>query len=230
MKYIFLFTDPIAFLKALLIFVAILVVIALWRLMVILIHRKIIARRGETMVDILVSKCVLLSYAVASLCFLTFRSYIAIALWPLLGWVLVKKALSHDWMAMAYFDAFPSYELHPFQKLKDYRLNGPAPEVVNRKKYKDMKPNGGYGWYLYIHTCVLSVVAYGGKLIFEADGEIPGIVSLVEFDCLAIFVIASMILSLLKSDIGIGGRNLSKALLLFLLFVVLGNIFYFTSM
>lgn len=230
MKYIFLFTDPIAFLKTLLIFAAILTVIVLWRLLVILIHRRIIARRGETMVDILVSKCILLSYALASVCFLTFRSYIAIALWPLLGWLLTKKVLSHDMMAMAYFDAFPSYERHPFGKLKDYRLSGSAPELVNLKKFKDLEPYHGYGGYLYIHTCLLSVVAYGGKLIFEASGELPGIMSLVEFDCLAIFVIAAMLLAFLKSKSGRESQLGFKILLFFIVVVVLLNILYFSTL
>ena len=227
MKYIFLFTDPIAFLKTLLIFAALFAVLAVWRLLVILRHRKIIARRGETMVDILTAKCIFLSYAVASLCFLTFRSYVAIALWPLLGWLLIKKGLSHDWMALAYFEAFPSYERNPFQKLKDYKQNGPAPEVIHRKKYKDMKPNDGYGWYCYLHTCILSVVAYSGKLIFEMSGELPGVLSLVEFDCLAIFVIVSLLLSLMKSNTRLSGQNLLKALLCFIVVVVVLNLLYF---
>lgn len=227
MKYLFLFTDFTAFLKTFLIFAAVFAVIALWRFSVILIHRKIPARRGETMTDILTFKCIALSYAAASLCFLTFRSYVAIALWPLLGWLLIKKVLSHDLIAMAYFEAFPSYELHPIRKLKDFKQNGPAPEVMNRKKFKELSPYDGYGWYCYLHTSLLSVVAYGGKLIFEATGEIPGIMSLVEFDCLALFVIVSLLLSLLKSSTGLGGRNMFKALLCFIVAVVMMNLLYF---
>ncbi len=227
MKYIFLFTDPIAFLKTLLIFAAIFTVIALWRLLGIMIHRKVISDRGRTMVDILTFKCFLLSYAAASFCFLIFRSYVAILLWVPLGMLLNKKLLTHDFMAMAYFDTFQTYELHPFQKLKDYKLNGPDPKVVNRKKFKELVPYDGYGWYCYIHTCLLSLVAYGGKIFFETGGELPGILSLVEFDCLAVFVIASLLLSLLKANTGIGGRNSFSALLYFIVVVVIVNLLYF---
>ena len=227
MKYIFLFTDFKAFLITLLIFVAIFAIIALWQLLGIMIHRKVISERGRTMVDILTLKCIALSYAAASFCFLTFRSYIAILLWIPLGWWLNKRILAHDFMAMAYFDTFQTYELHPFQKLKDYKLHGPDPKVVNRKKFKELVPYDGYGLYCYIHTCLLSLVAYGGKLFFEAGGELPGILSLVEFDCLAVFVIASLLLSLLKANTGIGGRNSFRALLYFIVVVVIVNLLYF---
>ena len=227
MKYIFIFTNPIFFLKTFLIFAVIFTVIALWRLSVILIHRKIPARRGEIMTDILTFKCIALSYAAASLCFLTFRSYIAVVLWPLLGWLLIKKVLSHNLMAMAYFEAFPSYELHPIRRLKDFKQNGPAPEVMNRKKFKELSPYDGYGWYCYLHTCLLSVVAYGGKLFFEEGADFSGILSLVEFDCLAVFIIASLLLSLLKAKTGIGGRNSFRALLYFIVVVVIMNLLYF---
>ncbi len=227
MKYIFLFTNPISFLKTLLIFAAIFTVMALWRLLGILTHRKVISERGRTMVDILTFKCFLLSYAAASVCFLIFRSYVAILLWVPLGWWLNKKILAHDFVAMAYFDAFPSYELHPFQKLKDYKLNGPDPKVINRKKFKELVPYDGYGLYCYIHTCLLSLVAYGGKLFFENGGELPGIMSLVEFDCLSVFVIASILLSLLKAKTGLGGRNSFRALLYYVVVVVIVNLLYF---
>ena len=227
MKYVFLFTDPLAFLKTLLIFAAIFTAIALWKLLGLLTHRRVIADRGRTMVDILTLKCFMLTYAAASVCFLFFRSYVAILLWIPLGVWLNKKLLAHDFMAMAYFDAFPSYELHPFQKLKDYKENGPDPAVLNRKKFKALVPYDGYGLYCYAHTCLLSLVAYGGKLFFEEGTDFFGILSLVEFDCLAVFIIASLLLSLLKAQTGIGGRNSFRALLYFIVVVVIVNLLYF---
>ena len=227
MKYVFLFTDPLAFLKTLLIFAAIFTAIALWQLLGLLTHRRVIADRGRTMVDILTLKCFMLTYAAASVCFLFFRSYVAILLWIPLGVWLNKKILAHDFMAMAYFDAFPSYELHPFQKLKDYKENGPDPSVLNRKKFKALVPYDGYGLYCYAHTCLLSLVAYGGKLFFEEGADFSGILSLVEFDCLAVFIIASLLLSFLKANTGIGARNSFRALLYFIVVVVIMNLLYF---
>lgn len=192
------FTTLNDFWKALLAFVALYVLVAAITLLVMVIRRKTKRWRGKTMLDILTFKCISLSYAVASLCFLIFRPCVAVFLWASLGWLLIKHVLAADMKAMAYFAGHSSYEAQPFEAIRRYRRDGAPPPKKGSIKVSEREPMCDFGRDIYLTTCLLCAVSFVLSTVLESARSLPIGIFLVDMN-LAAFGVILMVYRLIRS-------------------------------
>ncbi len=196
------FTTLKDFLTALLVFLALYVLVAAITLLVMAIRRKTKRWRGKTMLDILTFKCISLSYAVASLCFLTFLPYIAVFLWAALGRLLIRHVLADDMRAMAYFDTHSSYEEHPFEAIRRYRGDGAPPLKKGSIKVCESKPMYDFGRDIYVTTCLLCAVSFVLSIVLAPTRSLPIALELINLDLASLGVILMVYRFMKSTEIG----------------------------
>ena len=138
--------------------------ISLILLLGMVIRRKSMKWRDETIQDILKFKFFSITYGISSIISIIFLPYIAVPMWIGCYKLLEKKFCHQDMIAMMHFCQRPSYDEHPMRALTVYQKQIKTQRITDNE-------NGTYIWALRIYTYLTWVTAipFMFTLLFESS-------------------------------------------------------------